>query len=356
MKHFILITLLLCGISGHSQNAAAPITRFYWFTGKIDKYPVTLILHRVNDDFTGCYYYESSGIPMEVGGRFNNKGFLELSHSSPDDMDYETMEGPFTDSSYSATWRSNGKKLYLEVAQPKDPSFLTFDYVWTHGTQKIKNKENLPSHIEELSFDAKTVWPRAISSHPSKQLIQQVIREFLGEKNSNEEPGKIMLRMKSKFLNPASEDDLIELESSEAINVEFADNRLICLAQNWSNYTGGAHGLYGTNYENIDLQNNRRLKLSDIIDTIAAKKTLEKLLEKEFLKKFPLEKDEKISDVLLAEKITATENFALNGKGIAFNYDPYEIAAYVYGQINLFIPYKQIQPFLNPRFKKLMGL
>jgi hypothetical protein len=356
MKHFILISLLIGGITGYSQNSVVPVTRFYWFTGTIDKYPVTFLLHRINDDFTGCYYYENSGVPIEVAGRFNHKGFLELSHDNPEGTEYETMEGPFTDSTFSATWRSYNNKLRLEIAQPAGPSTLTFDYIWTYGSQKIKDKKNLPSHIEELSYDAKTVWPKAASSHPSKQLVQQVIRELLGEKNSSEEPGKIMLRHKNKFLNPSSEDELIELESSEAINIEFADNRIICLAQTWSNYTGGAHGLYGTNYENIDLQNNRRLKLSDIIDTIAAKKTLEKLLEKEFLKKFPLEKDEKIADVLLVEKITATENFALNGKSIAFNYDPYEIAAYVYGQINLVVPYKQIQPFLNPRFKKLMGL
>ena len=94
----------------------------------------------------------------------------------------------------------------------------------------------------------------------------------------------------------------------------------------------------------------------EIIRGVNCDYAVQKLLEKEFVKKFPLDEDQKLSDVLLAEKIEPGENFMLSGKGITFNYVPYEIAAYVYGQIELFIPYKQIESYLKPEFKKLMGL
>ena len=46
----------------------------------------------------------------------------------------------------------------------------------------------------------------------------------------------------------------------------------------------------------------------------------------------------------------------LTAKGIGFQYDPYEIAAYAYGPIFIYITFKEIQSYLKPEFKKLVGL
>ena len=37
-------------------------------------------------------------------------------------------------------------------------------------------------------------------------------------------------------------------------------------------------------------------------------------------------------------------------KGILFLYNPYEIAAYAYGEIELFIPFEDVKSVVNPRF------
>jgi hypothetical protein len=355
MKHFVLSLLIMAGIGSYAQKAQpAAITRFYQYTGTIDKYPVTFLLHRINNDFFGTYYYQSSGSPIVISGRMNEKGFLEMTHTSRDENHHETFEGSFRDSSFSGTWRSNAKKLAFEVSEKKDNSTLQFDYIWTYGTKKLAKKPAYMSHIEGLDYDTRAVWPTANSKHPSKQLIQQTIREMFGEKNSSDEVGKIMLRQKNNFLN-TPEDSVIDYESSETVDIAYFDARLVCLSRGWSNYSGGAHGIYGTSYTNIDLQNNRRLILSDVIDTVAAKKTVEKMLEQQFRKNFPFDEGEKLSDVLLVEKITMTENFLLTGKGIVFHYDPYEIAAYVYGEIELSITYKDIDRYLKPGFKKLIA-
>ena len=356
MKPFAFLLLLAASIGSYAQKAEPdPVTRFYYLSGTIDKYPVTFLLHRINEEFSGGYYYHSSGTPIDIAGKLDKTGLLTLNHLANDENNNEVIEGVFKDSSFSGTWQSKGKMLSFRVAEAKDNSALQFDYIWTHGTRKIKDKPSHMSHLEGLSYEARTIWPAAGSKHPSKELIQQNIRILYSEKNSSEEIGKILIRNKNKFLNiPEDSIDLYELV--EAVSIDYADARIICMSQMWHTYSGGAHGMYGNSYVNLDLVNNRRISLSDIIDTVAAKSTVEKMLEQQFRKNFPFEEGEKLKDVLMVEKIPITENFMLTGKGIGFNYDPYEIAAYAYGQIFLIIPYKDLRSYLKPDFKKLMGL
>ena len=354
MKHFILILVLAASFNAYAQKPA--VTRFYQLTGNIDKYPVTFLLHRINEDFTGTYYYHSSGTPMDIAGKLEKDGSLKLIYLANDEANNEIIQGSFKDSVFSGTWQSNGKMLTMRVAQPKEAPPIGFDYIWTHGARKITNKEQHLQHIDEYNYDGRAVWPVAGSTHPATKVIQQTIRESLGGKNTSDEPGKILLAHKNQYMNPQTEDDSLFYEISEAVDIVYADNRLLVLANSSFSYTGGAHGNYGTSYDNVDLQRGRKLTLNDVMDSSAASKTVEKLLAKEFVRKFPLDEDQKLRDVLLVEKIELTQNFMLTGKGIAFNYTPYEIAAYAYGQIVLFIPYKVIAAYLKPEFKKLMGL
>jgi hypothetical protein len=354
MKQFILL-FLLAGSMGSFAQKAPVVTKFYYLAGTIDKYPVTFLLHRINDDFSGSYYYHSSASPIELLGKIDKKGFLVLKHESNDSKSNEHIEGVFKDSSLSGTWQSKGKTLNFRVAATNDNELANFEYIWTEGDRKLVKKPAYLSFLEEISWEGRSVWPATNSKHPATSLIQQTIRELYGEKNSTETIGAIMIGQKNKFLSVP--DDSLEL-FSETVTTEiaFADAKFLCLQQSWSTFGGGAHGNYGTNYQNIDLKNIRILTLSDIVDTVTAKRALEKLLEKEFRKNFQFEVGEKLQDVLLVEKISPTENFMLTAKGIGFNYDPYEIAAYAYGPIFIYITFKEIQSYLKPEFKKLVGL
>jgi hypothetical protein len=218
----------------------------------------------------------------------------------------------------------------------------------------VKKPEYL-SHIDEISWEGKSVWPAAHSTHPATQLVKEVIREMFGEKASNEAIGPIMIRQKNAFLS-VPDDSLEMYVEGASTEVAYADARILSLSQSWYNFAGGAHGMHGTSYQNVDLQHARRITLSDIIDTLSAKPALEKILEKAFRKNFPFEEGEKLKDVLLVEKIEPTENFMLTAKGIGFQYDPYEIAAYAYGPIFIYITFKEIQSYVKPEFKKLVGL
>src|SRR5689334_1719601 len=108
-KTFVHLMLLLGFYTVHAQKSSpAPvITRYMQLTGTIDKYPVTFHLYRINNNFTGCYYYNSAEQPIEISGSIDNNRFLKLTHSSEDGK--EVLEGVFKDSSFSGTWSFKGK-------------------------------------------------------------------------------------------------------------------------------------------------------------------------------------------------------------------------------------------------------
>lgn len=97
-------------------------------------------------------------------------------------------------------------------------------------------------------------------------------------------------------------------------------------------YSGGAHGNYGVSYKNYDKISKKLVSYSDFFD-LEAYEILESLLLKEI-------KNRNIST--FGEDFYVSENIYFTEKGIYFVYNPYEIASYADGIINIFLPYEKI--------------
>ena len=117
---------------------------------------------------------------------------------------------------------------------------------------------------------------------------------------------------------------------------------------------GGAHGNYNTRFLSFDLIANKEITLQDILNKAGIKK-LNPLLEKYFRKKMKLSNTDPLTDAGLFEnKISPNENFYATTKGLGFSYSPYEIAAYAMGEISIFIPFHELNNYLQPGFRKLI--
>lgn len=352
----IFLVFTCQGLGQEAKPNNPVISRYMVMTGTIDKYPVTFHLFQANNDFDGVYYYDNAERPIELHGTIIKDRKLNLQHNYNDGNEYvtETFDGTFNDSLYSGAWIYKGKKLNFSVTVRKDTGSLAFDYVWSSGKKKLATTSNMR---DSIFFFAASIWPSAVSKHPSVPLLQKIIRTDFDEKNSKDEIGKILIKRKNETLNRTKQD----LESGapyeliDRIQVVFINPKLLSISHlNYGDY-GGAHGMYATSYTCVDLVHNKQLKLSDILDTLAAKKTLESLLISNFRKDYNMKPGEKLENMLLTDNIPVNDNFLLTGKGIAFNYAPYELSAFSMGEITLFIPYKDINPYLKPGFKKLIS-
>ncbi|WP_205512996.1 RsiV family protein [Longitalea arenae] len=355
---FILLFVLSsynAAFSQKSKPATGPvISRYYYFTGTIDKYPVTFHLYRINEKFTGNYYYNSAEEPIELSGEIGKDNFLKLVHYDSEYNESEILSGNFKDSSYAGTWSYNGKLLSFRITQKKENNGLAFDYIYTTGSKKLPKGDDYSR--PELSYDAAAIWPAASSTHPATNLIKQVIRETFGVKEGEDEIGKIMIARKNSFLNYEKDKEITEYALSSKAKVEYQNAQLLTISDFGYTDGGGAHGIYGTVYVCIDLINNRKLAITDVLDTLTCRKNLHSLLVKKFRAAYKLKPDEKLSEVLFADDIPLTDNFFLTSKGIGFHYNPYEVGAYALGNVQVYIPFKELSNCLNPAFKKLVGI
>ena len=114
-------------------------------------------------------------------------------------------------------------------------------------------------------------------------------------------------------------------------------------------YTGGAHPNHFTNYINFDLRTGKRITLKDLFRPEALPK-LEKLAEKRFreTRKFSEKKSwSELGFFFDDGKFHLNNNFKIEPDGITFLFNPYEIAPYAFGSIELKIPLSDMRNLLQ---------
>lgn len=122
-------------------------------------------------------------------------------------------------------------------------------------------------------------------------------------------------------------------------------------------YTGGAHNMYSTTYENYDLIRMKKLKTDDLF-----KPNYQNELTFDIITQLMKDKEVTTKEAL-AEKgygttgtIYPTENFLLDKDGITFFYNVYEIAPYSNGTTAIRIPYSKLKNIINTEVFTRLGL
>lgn len=149
-------------------------------------------------------------------------------------------------------------------------------------------------------------------------------------------------------------------DSTEKVSVERCDERILSLTENYSGYTGGAHGYYGTTGYNYDVKSGAKLSISDLLEK-----------EDEFYKEASLyicnELKQEYGEGLFPEYQETVEtawnseypvNWYLNGTGIVVVYNPYEVGPYAMGQAQVTLPYAEFSQYIKEEFQmgKLTGV
>lgn len=125
------------------------------------------------------------------------------------------------------------------------------------------------------------------------------------------------------------------------------DSRTFIIETHFYFYTGGAHGIHGTLFQNFDIKTGRSLSASDLISNIPA---FTNYAEKAFRKKHGVPSGERLTDhgFFFEEDVyVLPENIAVTSDQVILLYNPYEAASYAQGQIRLDLPKKEVRKWLN---------
>ncbi|CAI8860793.1 RsiV family protein [Chryseobacterium sp. IT-36CA2] len=146
--------------------------------------------------------------------------------------------------------------------------------------------------------------------------------------------------------------------SSSYMNLISNTNGYMHIQYVGSGYEGGAHDNYGFSERVFDLKNSKKLELKEI--TSMPKNKIEVILMKNIdkMNSGTMDGDGEVknSEMLLVEKIPASDNFYFDNKNLYFHYSPYEIAAFAAGDITIPVSWEDLKGTLNTEFKERMKI
>ncbi len=386
VAHGLLCASLLSACSGENKTAqkndstvnqtsvtAPPVEEkkpleenFYKrFEGEVGGKPVVMYLEKAGTYYAGSYSYGNAPIRLMVDTLIgkNKIVFFESNTAGPEDQENKL----------SITWNGNGFTGELENAQTKKKypvqlherniegsyplstaryadSVKIFpkkeespvgraEYKYLYTTATDENSKWLNNSLKKI-FPVKTAlsWDAAI-----KDLTKTYLSDY---KKS------ILEELKEQGNDSTSY--TMNYEQNTTQSVKYNGNGYVVVDLFDYEYTGGAHGNYGDVLYCFDVQNKKQLTLKDIVKV--DDRTLQKLLESNFKKQYKVKQGEQLNTYLFENYLKPGDKFYFTENGLVFLYNPYEVASYAQGTIEVFISFGQLKPYINPVFAKRMGL
>ncbi|MEG1586051.1 MAG: DUF3298 domain-containing protein [Bacteroidales bacterium] len=214
-------------------------------------------------------------------------------------------------------------------------------------------------------FQLNMQYPASAKDSKVLEAVQKIFTEsYLGAQYTNEQPTQaarsymkvyvddyLQLEKDSSMFNRAAEEgwgvasfSYEEISSSE---LKFNSGGFISYIVSVYSFTGGAHGMNGTNNHVINLNTKSLMTLTDLfpenvlpeIGTLIIKQIAK---DRNFSDPAQLNEDGFFS----IEDVVPTDNFRIDEKGITWVYNPYEIAVYATGQVSVFLDWAIVKPYL----------
>ncbi|MFD2786443.1 DUF3298 and DUF4163 domain-containing protein [Hymenobacter rubripertinctus] len=176
-------------------------------------------------------------------------------------------------------------------------------------------------------------------------IWQEQLRAFTRDYRTDAAP---LLAANAKK-SPADYQPLENLAYEQEVNtyVLWNEGNLLSMGYFGYDYSGGAHGIYGTYVQSYDTRTGHSLRYDDIFKS-GIKPQLQKLLGQYARPVVGLKASEPLSKALAVNTLPVTRNVYLTSGGAVFVYLPYEIASYAKGQISVFVPFSALQGLLKP--------
>ncbi len=141
-------------------------------------------------------------------------------------------------------------------------------------------------------------------------------------------------------------DWIFSFETSYRIN--YLSDDFLSVSMQYYEYTGGVHGMHHIQSFNFRLSNGENLTLGDVIKENQFE-NLSRFCEQEILKMFNA--NSLIEAGLFEDKINITpeQDFYIKQGYLVLQFDPYEIACYAFGYLDVEFSFDRIKNLLKPK-------
>ncbi|MDT4968056.1 MAG: hypothetical protein QOJ64_2793 [Acidobacteriota bacterium] len=195
---------------------------------------------------------------------------------------------------------------------------------------------------KRLRYTIKAKYPQAVGAKdPRIMRLNRAISELMLKQVND---------FKKDFKTPGKRMGAVGSDYDSDYSVRHSRNNIVSIAFYVDTYfEGAAHGNHNYLVFNYDLNTGRQIKLADLfkpssdyLDAIAAY-SIKSLKEKL--------KDESDADWIKSGAEAKDENYKnwnITSRGLEIGFDPYQVAAYVYGPQEVLIPYDALKDVIDP--------
>lgn len=345
-------------------QAQLPSNFYKRLQGIIGDQNVVVQLSRTGNSFSGSYDFNGKRLNL-VTDTVISADSIVLREENNQSYSEENPKGAKLSLKWTGTafsgFRTDGKQkqdIHLEERYPQG----TYPFEVASYEDSLKAyPQKKGSPMAEIAFQY--IIPNGKTAQ--ERWLDKQLKKIMGFKNPDITWAAGIQKMAKNYLQ-GYQADMAEIPKSEAfsatlnyssgqdLTVEYNENGYVVINQLSNDYSGGAHGNYGSSIYNFDVQNQKLLKLNDVmtIDSLP----LQKIVEKNFRKQYEIPAGASLSTQLFDDHLAASSNFILGSNGLSFLYNPYEVASYAQGQIIVYIPYSDLRKYLNPEFVKRMQI
>jgi hypothetical protein len=321
---------------------------------------VVMHLQRNGNIYDGMYYYLDQGkwiLLTYIKDSSSNTDLyftetVAISTNSAQETNPPQILLHFTNGAFTGNWKNKEGKTYpidlREVYPAGSFRFSTQSFLDTAAA--FPDKVNTPvARISESFPVAAGASDTAgwINNRMMKMLDFDTAANATFEQSAAKAHAAYLRAYKdeSKKMTGEEASAFLNYELGHSVAIRYNKNGLLIFESLYYAYEGGAHGNYSTTMLCYDADSKREIQLKDILNADSA--VLQPILEKNLRLQMSLKPGVALSSVLFEEHLALTGNFYFTEKGIGFVYNPYEIASYAQGTINIFVPFTDLQPYLN---------
>ena len=225
-------------------------------------------------------------------------------------------------------------KVIFDEAPPENFDYPDDSYVF------IRN-EIYPAKSMKYQYDIRREYAVFLPKFSDlKGAEADVIRAYFKDKYEKEiaEYAPLLIDGEECFPNSATQ-SLYFVRNTYQYNIA---GNFLSITYNNSMYSGGAHGMYGSFVEIFDLTTGELLGYNDFFgDHATANKELEPIIAGHFGEEHRVTG---LRNVMQYEEYIPT--FRIEESGIVFMFNPYEIASFADGMIEVLIPYNELKEIL----------
>lgn len=155
-------------------------------------------------------------------------------------------------------------------------------------------------------------------------------------------------------------DYVVNWEMIRRVEVLLNHPKVISLKSSEYAFTGGAHGMSATRLASYWTESGEAVKLSDLLIPDFDRQ-LNTIGEKLFRQQWEIPEDQDLDEAgfwFENNRFRLSDNFAVDTNGLVFLYNPYEVAPYSFGTLELTVDFREIRELLNPEsplFPKIMN-